>query len=90
MIVAIHPALHKLHIPCRRKALSQGLESIDEIVAMYALVNRLFVSASALEAAEAFVNTLVEKYSDQNMSIDQITSVALEQRRSPERFSPKV
>jgi len=47
---------------CYAKALSQNLENIDEIVAMYALVNRirLFVSVSVLEAAEAFVKKLVE------------------------------
>ena len=53
---------------------------------MYALVNRigLFVSGSSvLEAAEAFVKTLVEKYGENNMSIDQIKSVALEQHEDP-------
>ena len=36
---------------CYAKALSQNLENIDEIVAMYALVNRirLFASGSVLE-----------------------------------------
>src|SRR5580700_8281216 len=55
---------------CYARALSQNLESIDEIVAMYALVNRirLFASGSVLEAAEAFVKTLVEKYGEKNMS----------------------
>jgi hypothetical protein len=67
------------------KALSQSLESIDEIVAMYALVNRirLFASDSVLEAAEAFVKKLVEKYGGQNLSIDQIKSVALEPHADP-------
>jgi hypothetical protein len=67
------------------KALSQNLDNIDEIVAMYALVNRirLFASGSVLEAAEAFVKKLVEKYGEQNMSIDQIKSVALEQHADP-------
>jgi hypothetical protein len=48
---------------CYAKALAQSLESIDEIVAMYARANRirLFASGSVLEAAEAFVKTLVEK-----------------------------
>src|ERR1700727_1469920 len=48
---------------CYAKALSQSLENIDEIVAMYALVNRirLFASSSVLEAAETFVKKLVEK-----------------------------
>jgi len=70
---------------CYAKALSQSLENIDEIVAMYALVNRirLFASGSVLEAAEAFVKTLVEKYGEKNMSIDQIKSVALERHADP-------
>jgi hypothetical protein len=52
------------------KALSQSLESLDEIVAMYALVNRirLFASGSVLEAAEAFVKKLVEKFGEKDMS----------------------
>jgi hypothetical protein len=67
------------------QALSQSLENIDEIVAMYALVNRIgpFASGDVLEAAEAFVKKLVEKYGEQNMSIDQINSVALEQHADP-------
>src|SRR5271168_993641 len=70
---------------CYAKALSQSLENLDEIVAMYALVNRirLFASGSVLEAAEAFVKKLVEKYGEKNMSIDQIKSVALEQHADP-------
>jgi hypothetical protein len=70
---------------CYAKALSQSLENIDEIVAMYALVNRirLFASSSVLEAAEAFVKKLVEKYGETNMSIDQIKSVAMEQHADP-------
>jgi hypothetical protein len=52
---------------------------------MYALVNRirLFASGSVLEAAEAFVKTVVEKYGEKNMSIDQIKSAALEQHADP-------
>jgi hypothetical protein len=67
------------------KALSQSLENVDDIVAMYALVNRirLFASGSVLEAAEAFVRKLVEKFGEKNMSIDQIESVALEQHADP-------
>ena len=67
------------------KALSQSLENIDEIVAMYALVNRirLFASRSVLEAAEAFVKKLVATYGEKNMNIEQIKSVALEQHADP-------
>jgi hypothetical protein len=70
---------------CYAKALSQSLESINEIVAMYALVNRirLFASHSVLEAAEAFVKKLVATYGEKNMTIEQIKSVALEQHADP-------
>src|SRR6201994_2091524 len=70
---------------CYAKALSQSLDSIDEIVAMYALVNRirLFASRSVLEAAEVFVRMLVAKYGEKNMTIEQIKSVALEQHADP-------
>jgi hypothetical protein len=67
------------------KALSQSLENIDEIVAMYALVNRirLFASHSVLGAAEAFVKILVAKYGEKNLTIEQIKSAALEQHADP-------
>lgn len=70
---------------CYAQALSQSLEKIDEIVAMYALVNRirLFASRSVLDAAEAFVKRLVETYGSTNMTLDQIKSVALEQHVDP-------
>jgi hypothetical protein len=70
---------------CYARALSQSLDNLDEIVAMYAVVNRirLFSSDSVLEAAGAFVKTLVEKYGEKNMSIDQIKSAALEQPADP-------
>ena len=62
---------------CYVRALSQSLENLDEIVAMYALVNRirLFASDSVLEAAEAFVKKLVAKFGEDNMSVDQIKAV---------------
>jgi hypothetical protein len=70
---------------CYAKALAQNLDSIDEIVAMYALVNRirLFASESVLQAAEAFVKKLVEKYGEKNMNIDQMKSIVLEQHVDP-------
>jgi hypothetical protein len=70
---------------CYAKALSQSLDTIDEIVTMYALMNRirLFASSSVLEAADAFVKKLLERYGEKNMSIDQIKSVALEQHVDP-------
>lgn len=70
---------------CYAKALAQNLENLDEIVAMYALVNRirLFASESVLEAAEAFVRKLVSKYDESNLSIEEIKTVALGQRVDP-------
>jgi hypothetical protein len=67
------------------KALSQSLDNLDEIVAMYAMVNRirLFASESVLEAAEAFVKKLVERFGEKNMSIDQMRSIALERHADP-------
>jgi hypothetical protein len=52
---------------------------------MYALVNRirLFASASVLEAAEAFVKKLVERFGEKNMSLDQMKAVALAQHADP-------
>ena len=70
---------------CYAKALSENLRSIDEIVGMYALVNRirLFASEEVLIAAEDFVKKLVETYDESNMSIDQMKAVALEQHADP-------
>ena len=70
---------------CYANALSQSLDSLHEIVAMYALVNRirLFASPNVLDAAEAFVKKLVAKYGEKNMTIDQIKMVALEQHADP-------
>src|SRR4029077_20161916 len=70
---------------CYAKALSQYLNDIDAITTMYALVNgiRLFASSSVLEAADAFVKNLVQRYGEENMSIDQITSFAIEQHLDP-------
>jgi hypothetical protein len=70
---------------CYAKALSQSLDSIEELAAMYALVNliRLFASSSVLEAADAFVRTLVERYAEKNMSIEQIASLALQRHPDP-------
>jgi hypothetical protein len=68
------------------KAPSQRLENIDEIVAMYAMPNRirLFAPRSVLDAAQVFVERLVAKYCEKNMTIEQIESVALERHAAPQ------
>jgi hypothetical protein len=70
---------------CYAKALSQNLENLDEIVAMYALVNRirLFASRSVLDAAEAFVKKLVARFGETNMTLEQMKLVALEEHADP-------
>ena len=70
---------------CYGKALSQSLGNIDELAAIYALVNRirLFASSSVLESADAFVRNLVERYSENNMSIEQLMALAREQHPDP-------
>jgi hypothetical protein len=70
---------------CYVKALSQDMDSIDEIVALYTLVNRmkLFATESVLKAAEAFVQQVVDKYGEANLSISQITTAAREQHLDP-------
>jgi hypothetical protein len=70
---------------CYAKALAQSLENMDDVVAMYALVNRirLFASKSVLEAAEAFVKKLIAKYGEHNMTIEELRTVALEQHADP-------
>src|ERR1700741_41971 len=70
---------------CYAKALSQSLDNIDELAAIYALVNRirLFACSSVLESADAFVRDLVERYGENNMSIEQLMALAREQHPDP-------
>ena len=70
---------------CYAKAMSKDMRTMDEVVALYALVNRikLFATGDVLEAAEAFVKQVVEKYGEENMTISQITSIAHEQHLDP-------
>jgi hypothetical protein len=70
---------------CYAKVLSRNLENIDELVAIYALVNRirLFASTSVLEAAEAFVENLMTKIGEKNKSIEEIRFAVLEQHADP-------
>ena len=70
---------------CYAKALSQSLDNIDELSAIYALVNRirLFASGSVLEAADVFVKNLVERYGENNMSIEQLMTLVRERHPDP-------
>lgn len=70
---------------CYAKALDHNLESYDELVGMYALVNRirLFASDAVLKEAEAFVKLLVERYDQKNLTLAEVKAVALEQHVDP-------
>jgi hypothetical protein len=70
---------------CYAKALGRGVEGVNEIVAMYALANRirLFASEDVLEAAEEFVKKLVLKYGESALTIEQLKTAALEQHVDP-------
>lgn len=70
---------------CYAKVLSRTLDNIDDLVAVYALVNRirLFASDSVLEAAEAFAENLVAKLGEKNKSIEEIRYAVLEQHTDP-------
>jgi hypothetical protein len=70
---------------CYAKALSQSLDNIQELTAIYALVNRirLFASTSVPEAADVFVRNLVERYAASNMSIEELMTLAREQHPDP-------
>lgn len=75
----------RLGTVCYAKALGQSLEKLDDVVSMYALVNRirLFASESVLESAETFVKKLISTYGDSNLTIQQLKAVALEQHADP-------
>ena len=70
---------------CYAKVLSRNLENIDDLVAIYALVNRirLFASTSVLEAAEVFLENLVARIGEKNKSIEEIRFALLEQHADP-------
>jgi hypothetical protein len=70
---------------CYAQVLSRSLENIDDLVAIYTLLNRirLFASNSVLEAAEAFVERLVAKLGEKNKSIEEIRFAVLEQHTDP-------
>ena len=44
---------------------------------------RLFASVSVLEAAEAFVKKLVERFGQKDMSLEEMKSMALQQHADP-------
>jgi len=70
---------------CYAKALAESLQNIDELVNMYALVNRirLFASEPVLTSAEAFVRILVKKFGENNLSVAELKAAALEQHADP-------
>lgn len=65
----------KLYVSARTKQ----LDDVDDLVALYALISRmrLFASALVIEAAESFATEVMKRYGEANLSIEDLKSVAL-------------
>jgi hypothetical protein len=65
----------KLYVSARTKQ----LDDLDELIALYALISRLRLIASApvIEAAEAFAGETMKRYGEANLTIEDIRNVAL-------------
>jgi hypothetical protein len=68
-----------------RKGSFANSRNLDEIVPTYALVNSIMLFGFDVGArgAEEFVKTLVERFGERNMSLDQMRSIALAQHANP-------
>jgi hypothetical protein len=66
-------------------SLTQALENLDDLVALYALVSRirLFASEPVVVAAEEFVKQIVAHYGKPNLSVEQIRTAALSAKADP-------
>ena len=66
-------------------SITHGLDDIDELVALYSLVNRirLFASEPVVHAAESFVKKIVQHYGEPNLTFDQVRNVALSSKADP-------
>jgi hypothetical protein len=66
-------------------AMTHNLETLDELVSLYALVSRirLLGSAPVLEAAEAFVRQIVLHYGEPNLTVEQMRAAVLSAKADP-------
>ncbi len=66
-------------------SLTHVLESLDDLVSLYALVSRirLFASEPVVRAAEDFVKQIVGHYGKPNLSVEQIRAAALSAEADP-------
>jgi hypothetical protein len=66
-------------------SVAHSLESLDDLVALYALVSRIRLLASepVLRAAEEFVKQIVRHYGDPNLTFEEIRAAALAAKSDP-------
>ena len=72
------------------KAVSTDLESLDELISLFALVNRirLFASEPVVEAAEEFIGQVIQHFGEANLSLSEIRDAALASKADPlKRFT---
>jgi hypothetical protein len=67
------------------KAISNDLESLDELVSLFALVNRirLFASEPVVQAAEEFVGQVIHNFGEANLSLSEIRKAAFASKADP-------
>jgi hypothetical protein len=72
------------------KAVSNDLQSLDQLISLFALVNRirLFASEPVVQAAEQFVRQVIHNFGEANLSLSEIRNAALASKADPlEQFT---
>jgi hypothetical protein len=66
-------------------SLTDSLESLDELVSLYALVSRIRLLASepVVNAAETLVRQILEHYGEPNLSVEQMRAAAVAAHADP-------
>ena len=67
------------------KSMTQDLQSMDEIVAIYAMLSRirLLSTGPVIDAAENFVRLIVTNFGQPNRTVEEIRSAALTAKTEP-------
>ena len=84
-VIAIYSDFIKEASRLYATSLTQALENLDDLVALYALVSRirLFASEPVVLAAEEFDKQIVAHYGKPNLSVEQIRTAALSAKADP-------
>jgi hypothetical protein len=67
------------------RSITSNLETLDELVSLYALVSRmrLMASESVVQAAETFVKQVVLHYGEPNLTVEEMRAAALAAKADP-------